>query len=41
MSCVARNLSALVAIRDSKIPGGPELLVSPEAWRSFLGTVRG
>ena len=38
---VARNLPALVAIRDSKIPGGAKLLVSPEAWRAFLVTVRG
>ena len=38
---VARNLPARVAIRDSKSPGGPALLVSPETWRAFLLTLRG
>jgi len=33
---VARNLPGLVAIRDSKSPDGPNLLVSPETWRTFL-----
>jgi hypothetical protein len=33
---VARNLPGLVAVRDSKAPGGAKLLVSPEAWRGFL-----
>ncbi len=37
---VARNLPALVAIRDSKSPDGPNLLVSPETWRAFLLTLR-
>ena len=37
---VARNLPALVAIRDSKSPDAPYLLVSPETWRAFLLTVR-
>ena len=37
---VARNLPAQVAIRDSKAPEGPKLLVSPETWRAFLLTVR-
>ena len=37
---VARNLPALVAIRDSKSPNGPNLLVSPETWRAFLLTLR-
>ena len=37
---VARNLPAPVAIRDSKAPEGPKLLVSPETWRAFLLTVR-
>ena len=37
---VARNLAGLVAVRDSKIPEGPKLLVSLETWRAFLLTVR-
>ena len=37
---VARNLPALVAIRDSKFPDGPHLLVSPETWRAFLPGLR-
>ncbi len=37
---VARNLPALVAVRDSKAPDDPKLLVSPETWRAFLLTVR-
>ena len=35
---VARNLPGLVAVRDSKAPGGARLLFSPEAWESFLKT---
>ena len=35
---VARNLPGLVAVRDSKAPGGGKLLVSPGAWASFLKT---
>ena len=37
---VARNLPGLVAIRDSKAPDGPNLLVSPETWQAFLLTLR-
>jgi hypothetical protein len=37
---VARNLPALVAVRDSKAPEGSKLLVSPKTWRAFLLTVR-
>ena len=33
---VARNLPALVAVRDSKAPDAPNLLVSPETWQAFL-----
>ena len=33
---VARNLPGLVAVRDSKSPDAPNLLVSPETWRAFL-----
>jgi Domain of unknown function (DUF397) len=37
---VARNLPAQVAIRDSKSPDGPNLLVSPETWQAFLLAIR-
>ncbi len=37
---VARNLPGLVAVRDSKSPDGPKLLVSLETWRAFLLAVR-
>ena len=33
---VARNLPGLVAVRDSKEPGGVKLMVSRETWRAFL-----
>ena len=36
---VARNLPGLVAVRDSKEPGGAKLLVSPEIWRAFMRDV--
>lgn len=29
-----------VAIRDSKNPAGPILVFAPDAWRSFLGSIR-
>ena len=37
---VARNLPGLVAVRDSKEPGGARLVVSSEAWQVFVGAVR-
>lgn len=37
---VARNLRGLVAVRDSKEPGGAKLLVSQETWRAFIRDVR-
>lgn len=33
---VATNLPGLVAVRDSKDPGGPVLVFEPAAWRAFL-----
>ena len=33
---VARNLPALVAIRDSKEPDRARLVVSSETWRVFI-----
>ncbi|WP_405430211.1 DUF397 domain-containing protein [Micromonospora sp. NBC_00617] len=35
---VADNLAGLVAVRDSKDPGGPALVFTPDAWRSFVGS---
>ena len=37
---VARNLPGLVAIRDSKHPGGSALLVTTRAWRALTEDVR-
>jgi hypothetical protein len=33
---VADNLPGVVAVRDSKDPGGVVLTVSPRAWRAFI-----
>jgi hypothetical protein len=33
---VATNLLGAVAIRDSKDPGGPMLLIPAAGWRAFL-----
>ena len=38
---VAQNLPGIVAIRDSKDPDGPKLLISPADWRSFVNDVKG
>ncbi|MGC5031090.1 DUF397 domain-containing protein [Micromonospora sp. DT229] len=32
---VATNIPGLVAVRDSKNPGGPALLFTPAVWLSF------
>ena len=37
---VAQNLPGVVAIRDSKDPDGPKLLISPADWRSFVHSVK-
>ena len=37
---VARNLPGLVAIRDSKAPSGPKLLVPQATWQAFLQALR-
>ena len=37
---VTRNLPGLVAIRDSKQPGGAKLMVSQKTWRVFIRSVR-
>ncbi len=38
---VATNLPGLVAIRDSKDPDGPKLVVSVEEWREFIHRING
>jgi len=37
---VARNLPGIVAVRDSKNPHGPALIVSRDEWASFLTRLR-
>jgi hypothetical protein len=37
---VARNLPGVVAVRDSKDPAGPALLLSPARWHSLTGAIR-
>jgi len=37
---VARNLSGLVAVRDSKDPDGPKLVVSHTQWRAFIHVLK-
>jgi hypothetical protein len=36
----ATNLDGVVAVRDSKNPTGPVIVVSPVAWGSFLGAIK-
>ena len=37
---VATNLPGLVAVRDSKNPSAPALLLIPAQWRAFTATLR-
>jgi hypothetical protein len=37
---VARNLPRIVAVRDSKNPHGPVLLVGREEWARFITRLR-
>jgi hypothetical protein len=37
---VATNLPGLVAIRDSKHPTGPALVLTPTAWQAFTIALR-
>jgi hypothetical protein len=37
---VAMNLPGVVAVRDSKDPDGPALVVTREQWRSFLSLLK-
>ena len=36
---VARNLPGIVAVRDSKDPDGPALVVAPAEWAAFVRRV--
>ncbi len=36
----ARNLSGVVAVRDSKTPSGPVLIVCRDEWASFITRLR-
>ena len=37
---VARNLPGIVAVRDSKNPDGPVLIVGRDEWASFITRLR-
>ncbi|NBE81803.1 DUF397 domain-containing protein [Micromonospora rubida] len=37
---VADNLPGVVAVRDSKNPGGPTLIFCPAAWSTFVDATR-
>jgi hypothetical protein len=37
---VATNLPGVVAVRDSKHPNGPALLLTPAQWRALTATLR-
>jgi hypothetical protein len=37
---VASNLPKIVAVRDSKDPHGPALILSPDQWAGFVTRIR-
>jgi Domain of unknown function (DUF397) len=37
---VAAALPAAIAVRDSKDPGGPKLIFTPQAWAAFTAALR-
>jgi Domain of unknown function (DUF397) len=37
---IADGLPGVVAVRDSKDPGGPVLAVTPDAWRAFTAAIK-
>jgi Domain of unknown function (DUF397) len=41
-ACVecATNLCGIIAVRDSKQPHGPKLLLTPADWHSFIASVK-
>jgi Domain of unknown function (DUF397) len=38
---VASSMAGLLAVRDSKDPGGPALAFTPGQWMAFTSTVKG
>jgi hypothetical protein len=38
---VATNLPGLVAVRDSKNPGAPALLLTPAQWHTLIAQLQG
>ncbi|QLJ00506.1 DUF397 domain-containing protein [Streptomyces sp. NEAU-sy36] len=38
---VADGVPHVVPVRDSKLTGGPVLLIGPDAWARFVGSVTG
>ncbi|WP_370419500.1 DUF397 domain-containing protein [Streptomyces sp. QH1-20] len=40
-ACVeVANLPTIIHVRDSKVPDGPRLTLSPEAWSAFTAFAR-
>ena len=37
---VARDLPGVVAVRDSKDPAGPALILTPGEWRAFTAVIK-
>ncbi|MEW2284377.1 DUF397 domain-containing protein [Streptomyces sp. NPDC047841] len=37
---VAHNIPTLIPVRDSKVPGGPVLLLAPAAWTPFVAALK-
>jgi hypothetical protein len=37
---VASGLSDVVPVRDSKVPAGPALMLTPAAWSAFVSDLR-
>jgi uncharacterized protein DUF397 len=37
---VARNIDGIVAVRDSKDPDGPALVVAPADWMAFTSAIK-
>jgi hypothetical protein len=37
---IARNLPGVVAVRDSKDPGGPALAFTPADWEAFTAALK-
>jgi hypothetical protein len=37
---VAANLPGIIAVRDSKNPAGPELILSAATWAAFTAAIR-